>query len=80
MAKCKLQYTSTLQVVNVPGSFEIPLVAKQLASSYAFDAIIGIGAIVSAGNDIYREATFAGRQCSCLRVVSAGESHKTGTT
>lgn len=35
-----------LQVVWVPGSFEIPLVAKAMAKSGKFDAVLTIGAVV----------------------------------
>lgn len=38
---------SFLQVVWVPGSFEIPLVAKAMAKSGKFDAVLTIGAVVS---------------------------------
>ena len=35
-----------LEVIRVPGAFEIPLVARQLARSGRFDAVIGLGAII----------------------------------
>ena len=34
------------QVVWVPGSFEIPLIAKSMAKSGKFDAVLTIGAVV----------------------------------
>jgi len=36
-----------MQVVWVPGSFEIPLLAKAMAKSGKFDAVLTIGAVVS---------------------------------
>ncbi|MBN2178572.1 MAG: 6,7-dimethyl-8-ribityllumazine synthase [Deltaproteobacteria bacterium] len=36
----------TITVVRVPGAFEIPLVAKKLAKSGDFDAIICLGAVI----------------------------------
>jgi 6,7-dimethyl-8-ribityllumazine synthase len=36
----------TITVVRVPGAFEIPLVAKKLAQSGDFDAIICLGAVI----------------------------------
>ena len=35
-----------IEVVKVPGAFEIPFMARQLAQSQRFDAIICIGAII----------------------------------
>lgn len=35
-----------IAVVRVPGSFEIPLVAKRLASSGSYNAVICIGAVI----------------------------------
>src|SRR5690242_19141708 len=35
-----------VRVVRVPGSFEIPLAAKELALSAAYDAIICIGCVI----------------------------------
>jgi len=37
---------NAITVVYVPGSFEIPLVAKRLAQSGAFDAVICLGCIL----------------------------------
>ena len=36
----------TLRMVEVPGCFELPLVAKELAASGAYDAVICIGAVI----------------------------------
>ena len=36
-----------MQVVWVPGSFELPLVAKSMAKSGSYDAVLTIGAVVS---------------------------------
>jgi len=35
-----------LEVVKVPGAFEIPLVAKKMANSKRFDAVICLGAVI----------------------------------
>ena len=49
-AKTMLKHLGTsedrIQVVKVPGAFEIPLVAKTLAQSGNFDAVICLGAII----------------------------------
>jgi 6,7-dimethyl-8-ribityllumazine synthase len=36
-----------VQVVSVPGSFEVPVTAQKLGKSGNFDAILCIGAVVS---------------------------------
>lgn len=38
-----------ITVVSVPGAFEIPLMAKRLASGGSFDAVITLGAVVRGG-------------------------------
>jgi 6,7-dimethyl-8-ribityllumazine synthase len=38
-----------MTVVRVPGAFEMPLVAKQLAASKKYDAIIALGAVIRGG-------------------------------
>lgn len=38
-----------LTIVRVPGAFEMPLVAKKLASSKKYDAIIALGAVIRGG-------------------------------
>lgn len=35
-----------IHVARVPGAFEIPLVAKKMANSGAYDAIIALGAVI----------------------------------
>lgn len=38
-----------LTIVRVPGAFEMPLVAKKLAASKKYDAIIALGAVIRGG-------------------------------
>ena len=37
---------SDIDVVRVPGAYEIPLIAKKLASSLKYDAVICLGAVI----------------------------------
>lgn len=51
---CTLAHGASLprpitQVAWVPGSFELPVVAKAMARSGKYDAIIAIGAVVRGG-------------------------------
>ena len=43
-----------IATVWVPGSFEIPVIAKRLAGSGKFDAVICIGAVIRGGTDHYQ--------------------------
>ncbi|QKT04398.1 6,7-dimethyl-8-ribityllumazine synthase [Ectothiorhodospiraceae bacterium 2226] len=38
-----------IEVVRVPGAFEIPLVVQRLAATRKFDAIIALGAVIRGG-------------------------------
>ncbi len=38
-----------LEIVRVPGAFEMPIAAQQLAASKRFDAIIALGAVIRGG-------------------------------
>ena len=38
-----------LQIVRVPGAFEMPVAAQRLAASKRFDAIIALGAVIRGG-------------------------------
>ena len=38
-----------IEVVRVPGAFEIPLVAKKMAKTKRFDAVICLGAVIRGG-------------------------------
>lgn len=40
-------------VAHVPGSFELPLTARRLASTGRFDAVIAIGAVIKGETDHY---------------------------
>ncbi|WP_044642328.1 6,7-dimethyl-8-ribityllumazine synthase [Risungbinella massiliensis] len=42
-----------IDVVSVPGAFELPLVTDQLAKSGRFDAIIALGAVIKGSTDHY---------------------------
>lgn len=38
-----------IQVIRVPGAFEMPLAAKKLAASKKYDSIIALGAVIRGG-------------------------------
>jgi 6,7-dimethyl-8-ribityllumazine synthase len=38
-----------MTIIRVPGAFEMPLIAKQLAASKQYDAIIALGAVIRGG-------------------------------
>ena len=38
-----------LQIIRVPGAYEMPLAAQRLAASKRFDAIIALGAVIRGG-------------------------------
>lgn len=63
--------TCYMQVVWVPGSFELPLVAKAMAKSGQFDAVLTIGAVVSspliwAKNSVSIDRMLLGRCSNCV--------------
>ncbi len=39
----------SIEVVQVPGAFELPLVAKRLAATRRYDAVIALGAVIRGG-------------------------------
>ena len=41
------------RIVEVPGAFEIPLVAQKLAQSGAVDAVVALGAVIEGETDHY---------------------------
>ena len=43
----------SLEVAFVPGSFELPLVAKTMAASGRFDAVVCLGAVIKGATDHY---------------------------
>jgi 6,7-dimethyl-8-ribityllumazine synthase len=40
-------------IVDVPGAFELPVVAKAAAASGRFDAVVALGAVIKGGTDHY---------------------------
>ena len=38
-----------IEIIRVPGAFEMPLVTKKVAKSGKYDAIIGLGAVIRGG-------------------------------
>jgi 6,7-dimethyl-8-ribityllumazine synthase len=44
---------STLEVARVPGAFEMPLAAKQLAQSGKFQGVICLGCVIKGATDHY---------------------------
>lgn len=38
-----------LEIVRVPGAFELPLVVKRMAAAKRFDAVIALGAVIRGG-------------------------------
>jgi 6,7-dimethyl-8-ribityllumazine synthase len=51
-----------MDLVWVPGSFEIPIIAKRLASSGRYAAIVGLGAVIRGETDHYEHvSTIAAR-------------------
>ena len=56
-----------LTVVHVPGAFEIPIVAAQMAASRKFDALVCLGAVIR-GDTSHSARPFGNIEC---RLVSA---------
>ncbi len=43
-----------ITIVRVPGAFEIPLIAKKLAESGKYEAIVTLGAVIKGSTDHYQ--------------------------
>jgi 6,7-dimethyl-8-ribityllumazine synthase len=43
-----------IALVRVPGSLEIPAVARRLAASHRFDAVVCLGCVIRGGTDHYQ--------------------------
>ena len=62
---------TNIEVVRVPGSFEMPLVVDKLAASRRFDGIIALGAVIRGGTPHFEYV--AGE---CVRgIAAAGQKH-----
>lgn len=63
---------SNIDVVHVPGSFEIPVVAKSMAMTGVYDAVICIGAVVRGATTHYEEVCGAATSGCSHAAVSTG--------
>jgi 6,7-dimethyl-8-ribityllumazine synthase len=66
----------SIDVVHVPGSFEIPVVAKSMAMSGKYNAIICIGAVVRGATTHYEEVCSAATT-GCGHAAVATGAHVT---
>lgn len=60
---------SDIQIVRVPGAFEMPLAAQRIAARKQFDAIIALGAVIRGGTPHFEYV--AGECTKGLSAVSA---------
>ena len=60
---------SNIQVIRVPGAFEMPLAASRMAARKQFDAIIALGAVIRGGTPHFEYV--AGECTKGLSAVSA---------
>lgn len=44
---------ASISIAKVPGAFEIPLVARRMAASGEYDAVIALGAVIRGATDHY---------------------------
>ena len=58
-----------IQIVQVPGAFEMPLAAQRMASKDSYDAIIALGAVIRGGTPHFEYV--AGECTKGLAVVSS---------
>ena len=58
-----------IQIVKVPGAFEMPLAAQRIAAKKQFDAIIAVGAVIRGGTPHFEYV--AGECTKGLAAVSA---------
>ena len=72
LARCRVP-DSAIEVVWVPGAFEIPLAAVSLAGSGAYDAVITLGAVIR-GDTAHFEFV-AGE---CARGIQKGDEAAVG--
>ena len=72
--RCLRQHGATdadIEIVRVPGAFEMPVVVDKLAASRKFDGIIALGAVIRGGTPHFEYV--AGE---CVRGISAaGRKH-----
>lgn len=60
--------TQNIEIVRVPGAFEMPLVAQRIAAKGNYDAIVAIGAVIRGGTPHFEHV--AGEVTKGLALVS----------
>lgn len=64
--------TNTVDLAWVPGAFEIPLVAKKMAESGRYDAVICLGAVIRGETDHYEHVATEVTKGVALASLQAG--------
>ena len=63
---------SDLVLCRVPGAFELPLIAQELAGSGEFDAVVALGAVIRGDTDHYDYVCAAAQQGALRAAMDTG--------
>ena len=71
LAECGV-HDSDVTVAWVPGSFELPLLAKRMAASGRFDAVVCLGAVIRGETDHYQHISEAAARGVAREALDTG--------